>query len=227
MAGVYFRINDWVLDVDENKLYRKDREVTAEPRLINLLSFLADNANQIFTREALILSVWERDTVADQVVTQSIFELRKLLADGRDDYPSYVITVPKRGYKLVADVSLMTAAEFRAFRLSECDYGKEAESDSESNDTRVRPKYDSAVQVTGKEIHQLIQKKRSERLWRLGFLGITLISLMVSIITVLTYKKPEVKKSHPIDTHLIEFKMQNNSGLNDDFVDGLTKKNNV
>lgn len=224
MAGVYFRINDWVLDVDENKLYRKDREVTAEPRLINLLSFLADNANQIFTREALILSVWERDTVADQVVTQSIFELRKLLADGRDDYPSYVITVPKRGYKLVADVSLMTATEFRAFRLSESCRGKEPEAGSESNDIRVTPKYDSVVKVTGKEIPQVIQKKRSAHLWRLGFLGITLISLTVSIIAVLTYKKPEVKKSHLFDTHLIEFKMQNNSGLNDDFVDGLTKK---
>ena len=37
MVGVYFQINDWVLSVDENKLYRQDREVTVEPRLINFL----------------------------------------------------------------------------------------------------------------------------------------------------------------------------------------------
>ncbi len=224
MAGVYFHINDWVLDVGESKLYRQDREVNVEPRLTKLLSFLADNSNQIFTREALILSVWERDTVTAQVVTQSVFELRKLLGDGRDEYPTYVITVPKRGYKLVADVSLMTTAEFRAFRLSECCHGKESEVGSEPNDTRVTSESDSAVKVTGKAISEVIQKKRPARLWRLGFLGLTLISLTVSIIAVLTYKMPEVRKNYLFDTHLIEFKQQNNSVLNDDFVDGLTKK---
>lgn len=54
MVGVYFQINDWVLSVDENKLYRQDREVTVEPRLINLLHFLAEHANEVFNREELI-----------------------------------------------------------------------------------------------------------------------------------------------------------------------------
>jgi len=42
--------------------------------------------------------------VTDQVVTQSIFELRKILKDGRTDATDYIVTVPKRGYKLVAPV---------------------------------------------------------------------------------------------------------------------------
>ncbi|MGU3842475.1 winged helix-turn-helix domain-containing protein, partial [Vibrio diabolicus] len=103
MVGVYFQINDWVLSVDENKLYRQDREVTVEPRLINLLHFLAEHANEVFNREELIQYVWAGAIVTDQVVTQSIFELRKLLRDGREENTSYVITVPKRGYKLVAN----------------------------------------------------------------------------------------------------------------------------
>ncbi len=117
MVGVYFQINDWVLSVDENKLYRQDREVTVEPRLINLLHFLAEHANEVFNREELIQYVWAGGAiVTDQVVTQSIFELRKLLRDGREENTSYVITVPKRGYKLVANVTPMTLEEFLASR---------------------------------------------------------------------------------------------------------------
>lgn len=119
MVGVYFQINDWVLSVDENKLYRQDREVTVEPRLINLLHFLAEHANEVFNREELIQYVWAGAIVTDQVVTQSIFELRKLLRDGREENTSYVITVPKRGYKLVANVTPMTHEEFVASRQSE------------------------------------------------------------------------------------------------------------
>lgn len=47
-----------------------------------------------------------------QVETQPLFELRKLLRDGRDENISYVITVPKHGYKLVANVTPMTHEEF-------------------------------------------------------------------------------------------------------------------
>ncbi|KKX77768.1 hypothetical protein UF37_20675, partial [Vibrio parahaemolyticus] len=85
MVGVYFQINDCVLSVDENKLYRQDREVTVEPRLINLLHFLAEHANEVFNREELIQFVWAGAIVTDHVVTQSIFELRKFLRDGREE----------------------------------------------------------------------------------------------------------------------------------------------
>ncbi|POF54471.1 winged helix-turn-helix domain-containing protein, partial [Vibrio vulnificus] len=109
MIGIYFQINDWVLCIDENKLYRQDREVSVEPRLINLLHFLAEHVGEVFGREELIQHVWDGAIVTDQVVTQSIFELRKLLRDGREENLSYVVTVPKRGYKLVANVERLTA----------------------------------------------------------------------------------------------------------------------
>ncbi|MCG3748426.1 hypothetical protein EXA20_15650 [Vibrio cincinnatiensis] len=58
MVGRCFQINDWTLSVDENKLYRQNREVSVEPRLINLLYFLAKNAGEVFCREELIEHVW-------------------------------------------------------------------------------------------------------------------------------------------------------------------------
>ncbi|MEV3810462.1 winged helix-turn-helix domain-containing protein, partial [Aeromonas allosaccharophila] len=104
MSESVFEIHDWTLSVDDNMLCRPDREVYLEPRLVNLLRFLASNAGTVFGRDTLINEVWDGAEVTDQVVTQSIFELRKILKDGRTDATDYIVTVPKRGYKLVAPV---------------------------------------------------------------------------------------------------------------------------
>ena len=104
MSESVFEIHDWTLSVDDNMLCRPDREVYLEPRLVNLLRFLASNAGIVFGRDCLINEVWDGAEVTDQVVTQSIFELRKILKDGRNDAADYIVTVPKRGYKLVAPV---------------------------------------------------------------------------------------------------------------------------
>ena len=101
MSESVFEIHDWTLSVDDNMLCRPDREVYLEPRLVNLLRFLASNAGTVFGRDCLINEVWDGAEVTDQVVTQSIFELRKILKDGRTDATDYIVTVPKRGYKLV------------------------------------------------------------------------------------------------------------------------------
>ena len=85
MSESVFEIHDWTLSVDDNMLCRPDREVYLEPRLVNLLRFLASNAGTVFGRDTLIYEVWDGAEVTDQVVTQSIFELRKILKDGRND----------------------------------------------------------------------------------------------------------------------------------------------
>ena len=104
MSESVFEIHDWTLRVDDNMLCRPDREVYLEPRLVNLLRFLACHTGTVFGRASLIKEVWDCAEVTDQVVTQSIFELRKILKDGRFDAADYIVTVPKRGYKLVASV---------------------------------------------------------------------------------------------------------------------------
>ncbi|WP_319535709.1 lysine decarboxylation/transport transcriptional activator CadC [uncultured Vibrio sp.] len=223
MVGVYFQINDWTMDVAENKLYRKGREISVEPRLSNLLYFLAKNANQIFTRKELIQSVWDRAAVTDQVVTQSISELRKLLRDSRGENPSYVITVPKRGYKLVAEVTRLTPKEF----MRVChDDGQNmplltGEADRfHSNDAQEQLIADSdSIGGPNKLKHQ-------QRYRRKGFFSLTLIGIVVAMVATFTYTRPEVSNSSG-DIHLIEFTLHNNAshtGISDDLADGITKK---
>lgn len=65
----------------------------------------------MLSRDRLIDNVWTRNIVTSHVVTQSIFELRKSLKDGDDSSPEYIVTVPKRGYKLTAPVFWCTTVE--------------------------------------------------------------------------------------------------------------------
>lgn len=107
MANRRYQINDWILIVEENRLAKGRKSVTLEPRLVNLLGFLAAHPQQVFSRDALIEQVWSGAFVTEQVVTQSIFELRKILKDGDSEAPAFISTVPKRGYRLVASVMLL------------------------------------------------------------------------------------------------------------------------
>ncbi|EOY2076627.1 lysine decarboxylation/transport transcriptional activator CadC [Vibrio alginolyticus] len=231
MVGVYFQINDWVLSVDENKLYRQDREVTVEPRLINLLHFLAEHANEVFNREELIQYVWAGAIVTDQVVTQSIFELRKLLRDGREENTNYVITVPKRGYKLVANVVTMTHEEFVTSRQNE-EIPPSVE-ESEEDYLPIAPAVTFPAGPLTRAVCEMSKEKKAPQSknkispWRLGIMNFIWISMLVVVMGVFTYKQSEVRITQAIDTHLIEFKFQDNftnEGLSYDLADGFAQK---
>ncbi|WP_394127438.1 lysine decarboxylation/transport transcriptional activator CadC [Vibrio hepatarius] len=226
MVGMYFQINDWVLSVDENKLYRQDREVSVEPRLINLLLFLAQHVGEVFCREELIEHVWSGAIVTDQVVTQSIFELRKLLKDGREDNTHYVVTVPKRGYKLVANVE----------SLERLPLGK-----GKASDVMHTTDYDEPVHGIGSPemtfpagpLTRAVCQKRRTGYFTLNSRGkhnalnALWISLLIAFIATFTYHQTGVKITQAIDAHLVEFQYQegfNNSQLNHELADGITQK---
>lgn len=222
MVGTYFQINDWVLSVDENKLYRQDREVSAEPRLINLLRFLAEHAGEVFCREALITHVWDGAIVTDQVVTQSIFELRKLLRDGRKENLSYVVTVPKRGYKLVADVQLLDSAPLPVNLPSE-----QSRPDDDDNDMAfpAAPLTRAVFSLSARTVRSARAPSLSR--WRQTALNVLWVSVLIVAMGLFTYNQSGVRITQAIDTHLIEFRFQeqlHHTTLSHELADGFSQK---
>ena len=98
------RVGEWLVTPSVNQISRKGRQLTLEPRLIDLLVFFARHPGEVLSRDELIDNVWTRNVVTSHVVTQSISELRKSLKDGNDSSLEYIATVPKRGYKLTVPV---------------------------------------------------------------------------------------------------------------------------
>lgn len=70
--------------------------------LIQLIKARLDpSRSDVLSKDDLINSVWKGAIVSDHSVANTISDLRRVLGDSRTQ-PSYIETIPKRGYRLVA-----------------------------------------------------------------------------------------------------------------------------
>lgn len=98
------RVGDWSVDTGLNELSRGDEIVRLEPKVMEVLTFLAAHPGDVVSRDALLDAVWPSVIVGDDALTQAVIKLRKALGD-ESRQPIYIQTIPKRGYRLVAQVS--------------------------------------------------------------------------------------------------------------------------
>src|SRR5207253_10362429 len=97
------RVGDWIVEPDLNQLSAPGKAVKVEPKAMAVLLHLANRPGQVVSRETLLSDVWPGVVVGDDSLTQVIIKLRKALGDD-PDRPTYIQTVTKRGYRLVAPV---------------------------------------------------------------------------------------------------------------------------
>jgi DNA-binding winged helix-turn-helix (wHTH) protein len=103
------RIGEWWVNRTTNEIGRADDTVRLEPKVMEVLMVLADRAAAVVSREELLSGVWPGVVVGDEALTQSIIKLRKALGDNPRS-PAYIETIPKRGYRLIAQVAYGDAA---------------------------------------------------------------------------------------------------------------------
>jgi hypothetical protein len=70
---------------------------------MDLLTVLARNPGQVLSKQCLLDMVWPDVTVGDASLTVAVGELRDALGDDLES-PTYITTIPRRGYRLVATV---------------------------------------------------------------------------------------------------------------------------
>lgn len=91
-----------------NQLVRDGNIIHLEPKAASVLELLAERVGETVSRQELLDSVWPGVVVSDDALTQVIIKLRKALGDTSRQH-SYIKTVPKRGYLLVATVEKVVA----------------------------------------------------------------------------------------------------------------------
>jgi TolB-like protein/DNA-binding winged helix-turn-helix (wHTH) protein/tetratricopeptide (TPR) repeat protein len=99
-----FRVGAWMVDPSLNSVSCDGTTVRLEPKVMQVLVCLAENAGQTISKETLFKSVWPDTFVTDDVLKHSIFELRRVFSDDPRE-PKFIQTVAKRGYRLIAPVS--------------------------------------------------------------------------------------------------------------------------
>ncbi|HSB27015.1 MAG TPA: winged helix-turn-helix domain-containing protein, partial [Pyrinomonadaceae bacterium] len=86
------------------RLLKRDQEVLAlGEKAADVLLFLLRNAGELVGKEELMKGVWPDSFVEENNLTQNIFTLRRALGDDPAS-ARYIETVPRRGYRFVAEV---------------------------------------------------------------------------------------------------------------------------
>lgn len=107
-SNASLRVGAWHVHPDRDEVSRDGRTVKLEPRVMRLLVVLASRPGEVVGTDELLDEVWAGVVVTSASVYTSVARLRRVLEDDAD--VPYIVTVPKRGYRLVAEVSRPAAA---------------------------------------------------------------------------------------------------------------------
>ena len=98
-----FRVGEWLVEPELNRITRSNRKISVEPKVIEVLAYLADYPGEVLSKEQIIQAVWPDTFVSDEVLRYSISELRKAFRDDARN-PRIIQTIARRGYRLIAPV---------------------------------------------------------------------------------------------------------------------------
>lgn len=104
-AGAVYEFGSFKLEIAEQRLLRDGVAVSLAPKEFETLRLLVERHGRLVTKQELLDRVWAGTFVGDDTIAQRISCLRKALG-GDVDSAKYIETVPKRGYRFVADVTL-------------------------------------------------------------------------------------------------------------------------
>lgn len=97
------QVGAWTVHEEANLLERGAVREKLERRTMAVLVHLAKRAGEVVSKDELINQVWNGQAVSDHSVAIAISDLRRALGDDRNA-PTYIETIPKRGYRLIAPV---------------------------------------------------------------------------------------------------------------------------
>ena len=97
------QIGEWIVNPSLDSISKGTETQKLEPRTMRLLLCLADSAGEVVSVDRLLNEVWTGVVVGSASVYQAVSQLRKLLGDV-DPEPTYIATVPRKGYRLIAPV---------------------------------------------------------------------------------------------------------------------------
>ena len=97
------RIGAWCLDPSSGVISKNGTTARLDARAMRLLLCLAEHPGEVVSIDVLLEQVWPDVVVTQDSVYQAIASLRRLLGDDAKE-PAYIATVPRLGYRMVAEV---------------------------------------------------------------------------------------------------------------------------
>jgi len=103
------RFCSFEVDLEVRELRRNGRRVKLQDKPLQILIALLERPGRLVSREELHRRLWSEDTFVDfdHNLNNAVEKLRRALSDSAEQ-PKFIETLPKRGYRFIADVELCT-----------------------------------------------------------------------------------------------------------------------
>jgi DNA-binding winged helix-turn-helix (wHTH) protein/TolB-like protein/Tfp pilus assembly protein PilF len=121
----FYEFDPFRVDSLKRLLLRDGLPVPLKPKVFDTLLVLIENSGRVVEKDELMQSIWPDTAVEENNLTQNISAIRKALGERRDEH-RYVVTVPGRGYRFVADVRKAHHAEEQPQAIEEPGQAQEA-----------------------------------------------------------------------------------------------------
>jgi DNA-binding winged helix-turn-helix (wHTH) protein/TolB-like protein/Tfp pilus assembly protein PilF len=102
----FYEFGEFRLDAETPSLWRDGELVRIFPKALEILVLLVSRRGDIVSREELLETVWRDAFVEESNITYTVSLLRKTLDE--NGKKNFIKTIPKRGYRFVADVREVT-----------------------------------------------------------------------------------------------------------------------
>lgn len=131
-----YEFGPFVLDTLQHALLKEGKPVALTPKTYDTLLVLVQNRGRMLSKEELMKALWPDSFVEESNLTQQVSMIRKALGESASE-PKYIITVPSRGYRFIAEVRPW-AEEKLAQGRSDSRRSKRPQSRSRNRDLRFR-----------------------------------------------------------------------------------------
>jgi Tol biopolymer transport system component/DNA-binding winged helix-turn-helix (wHTH) protein len=105
----FYEFGPFRLDASKRLLFRQNQVIALTPKVLHTLLVLLENSGRVVSKDELMKAVWPDTFVEEGNLTQNISVLRKVLGEHAGEH-SYIITVPKQGYRFIVECALADAA---------------------------------------------------------------------------------------------------------------------
>ena len=103
-----YEFGNFRLDTKEKILFRDNKPISLRPKVFATLQVFVEHAGHLIEKDELMQKIWKDQFVEESNLSFNIKVLRRILDDDAHQ-PRFIETVPRRGYRFIADVNQNSA----------------------------------------------------------------------------------------------------------------------
>ena len=202
------RFGVYEVDFRAGELRKSGHKIRLQDQPLQVLAMLLEHPREVVTREELRQKLWPGDTFVDfdHGLNNAINRLREALNDSPDT-PQFIETLPRRGYRFVAEVNVETATTHSAGMASEAP-------------TRAGPSSPAPETIETSKTPSDQPSRRATGLWLVAAVAVS----AALALAYLSYKHPFSSSAATPIHSIAVLPLENLSGdpSQDYFADGMT-----